>query len=147
MNIRISTDVATGAFFCILGAGTIYIGAGYPMGSLARMGPGYFPLLLSLGLIGIGLILLGRSLVTESAVIGEIVLRPLLVVVGSTLAFGLLIEDWGFPIAGLALIGGICMARPGLRPLEMVALAVGLVGFCMILFSYLLGLHLPSLHF
>jgi hypothetical protein len=146
MNIRISTDVATGAFFCILGAGAIYIGAGYPMGSAARMGPGYFPFLVSVGLIMIGLFLLGRSIVTESTTIGQIALRPLLTVVASTLAFGLLIEDWGFPLAGLVLVGGVCFARPGLRPIEIILLVVGLVGFCILLFAYLLGLNLPHTH-
>ncbi|HSI40198.1 MAG TPA: tripartite tricarboxylate transporter TctB family protein [Xanthobacteraceae bacterium] len=144
MDIKLSSDFLTGLFFCSLGALAIIIGSDYPIGTAARMGAGYFPLMVSSGLILLGGILIIRSFLTETEEIGAIDVRPLLLLIGSILLFGLLIEDWGFPIAGLAVVIGARIAGRRYKPLETALLAVGLVGFCLVLFSYGLGLHLPA---
>ena len=56
MTIRITDAkaVARGAVFLALGVFAIVVGHSYPLGSLTSMGPGYFPLLVSLLLIGLG---------------------------------------------------------------------------------------------
>ena len=147
MNIRLSTDFLTGLLFCGLGALAIIIGAKYPLGTAARMGAGYFPLIVSIGLIILGGILLARSFLTETEEVGTIDPRPVLVLLASVLAFGFLIEDWGFPLAGLIVVVGASMAGRGFKPVETGLLAVGLVIFCTLLFSYGLGLNLPGTHF
>ncbi|GLK84789.1 MULTISPECIES: tripartite tricarboxylate transporter TctB family protein [Ancylobacter] len=144
MDIKLSSDFLTGLFFCSLGALAIIIGSDYPIGTAARMGAGYFPLMVSSGLILLGGILIIRSFLTETEEIGAIDVRPLLLLIGSILLFGLLIEDWGFPVAGLAVVIGARIAGRHYKPLETALLAVGLVGFCLVLFSYGLGLHLPA---
>lgn len=147
MDIKLSSDFLTGLLFCSLGALAIIIGSDYPIGTAARMGAGYFPLMVSGGLILLGGILLVRSFVTETEEVGAIDLRPLLLLIASILLFGLLIEDWGFPIAGLAVVIGARIAGRNYKPLETGLLAVGLVGFCYLLFVYGLGLHLPATRF
>jgi len=144
MDIKISSDFLTGLFFCSLGAVAIIIGSDYPIGTASRMGAGYFPLMISCGLILLGGILIVRSFVSETEEIGAIDVRPLALLIVSILLFGLLIEDWGFPIAGLAVVIGSRIAGRDYKPVETGALAVGLVGFCLVLFSYGLGLHLPA---
>ena len=143
MTIRLSTDLLTGLLFCILGLGAIYLGADYPVGTAARMGAGYFPLMISACLIGLGLVLVVRSFVTATEPLGEIAIRPLATVVASTLLFAFLIEDYGFPVAGAVLVLGVALAGRGFRPVQMVLLTVGLVVFCTVVFVYLLGLNLP----
>ncbi|MDF2995897.1 MAG: hypothetical protein K0R27_1534 [Xanthobacteraceae bacterium] len=147
MNIRLSTDFLTGLLFCSLGATAIIIGSKYPLGTAARMGAGYFPLIISIGLILLGGILLARSFLTETDEVGKVDPRPLLVLLASVLLFGLLIEDWGFPLAGLVVVVGASLAGREAKLLETGLLAVGLVVFCTLLFSYGLGLNLPGTHF
>lgn len=129
MNVRLSADFVTGLLFCGLGGGAIYFGAQFPIGAAARMGPGYFPLMISCGLIVLGLTLIGRSFATGSEEVGEVALRPLLILTGSALLFGLLIEGYGFPLAGILLVIGACLAGRNVK-----------------LFVYLLGLNLPGTH-
>ncbi|HEY9215472.1 MAG TPA: tripartite tricarboxylate transporter TctB family protein [Ancylobacter sp.] len=147
MKIHLSTDFLTGLLFSGLGATAIIIGAKYPLGTAARMGAGYFPLLVSVGLIILGGILLVRSFVSETEEVGEIDLRPFLVMLASVLLFGLLIEDWGFPLAGAVVVVGASLAGRVFKPIETSLLAVGLVVFCTLLFSYGLGLNLPHTRF
>jgi len=147
MKISLSTDFLTGLLFSGLGATAIIIGAKYPIGTAARMGAGYFPLMVSVGLIVLGGILLVRSFVSETEEVGEIDLRPFLVMILSVLLFGLLIEDWGFPLAGVAVVIGSSIAGRVFKPIETGLLAVGLVMFCTLLFSYGLGLNLPHTRF
>ncbi|MFD2031907.1 tripartite tricarboxylate transporter TctB family protein [Ancylobacter dichloromethanicus] len=133
--------------FCGLGATAIIIGSKYPIGTAARMGAGYFPLLVSVGLIILGVVLLARSFLGETEEVGEVDPRPLLVMLVSVLLFGLLIEDWGFPLAGAVVVVGASLAGRAFKPIETGLLAVGLVVFCTLLFSYGLGLNLPHTRF
>ena len=43
MRIRHPKDFLTGLMFLLFGAAAIFFAADYPMGSSAKMGPGYFP--------------------------------------------------------------------------------------------------------
>jgi len=147
MNIRLSTDFLTGLLFCGLGALAIIIGSDYPVGTASRMGAGYFPRIISVGLILLGGILIVRSFLTETEEVGRIDPRPLAILLASVLAFGFLIEDWGFPLAGLVVVIGASLAGRHFRPLETGLLAVGLVVACTLLFSYGLGLNLPHTRF
>src|SRR5918998_1360991 len=51
MRIRLSTDLLTGLLFLALGAFAMIYGSRYSLGTAARMGPGYYPLLASSGLL------------------------------------------------------------------------------------------------
>jgi len=141
---KLSSDFLTGILFCGIGAVAIIIGSAYPIGTTARIGAGYFPLLVSTALVLLGGVLIIRSFLTETEEIGPVDFRPLLLLIVSILLFGLLIEDWGFPVAGLAVVIGARIAGRHYKPLETALLAAGLVGFCFLLFSYGLGLQLPA---
>jgi hypothetical protein len=142
MRIRLSTDLLSGVLFLALGAFAMIYGSRYPLGTAARMGPGYYPLLASSGLVLLGVVLVVRSFVTTAAEVGVINLRPLILILAGTLAFGLLIDRAGLIIAGLVLVFAARLADRDFRPLEVAILAVCLVAFALAIFRYGLGMPL-----
>jgi putative tricarboxylic transport membrane protein len=142
MRIRLSTDLLSGILFLALGAFAMIYGSRYSLGTAARMGPGYYPLLASSGLILIGLTLIVRSLVRTTEEVGAINVRPLILVLAGTLAFGLLIDRLGFIIAALVLVIAARFGGRDFRPVEVAILATGLVAFTLAIFRYGLGMPL-----
>jgi hypothetical protein len=72
------------------------------VGTVLEMGPGYFPLGLALVLLGMGLCLAVKGLLSEGNPIGSFHLRPLICILLSFTAFGVLVERAGLIIAILA---------------------------------------------
>lgn len=103
MKIKHQKNFLTGIIFMIVGV-VFSIGAnGYSFGSAAHMGPGYFPTLVGGLLSGLGLFMsISAMLVGTSADdTGKWVVKPMLLVVGSNVVFGLLLG--GLHIAGFHL--------------------------------------------
>ena len=142
MRIRLSTDLLTGVLFLALGAFAIIYGLRYPLGTAARMGPGYYPLLASSGLVLLGLVLVVRSFMATAGEVGGINMRPLILILAGTLAFGLLIDRAGLIVAGLVLVFAARLADKDFRPVEVAVLAVCLVAFTLAIFRYGLGMPL-----
>jgi hypothetical protein len=143
MKVRLTTDLLTGLLFLAFGIFVIVYGSRYPLGTTARMGPGYYPLVASSGLALLGIILVARSVIKEtSADATGINFRPLLLILLGTLAFGLLIERAGFLAASVALVVLTRFAERDVRLAETVALAVGLTAFTTAIFWYALGMPL-----
>ena len=140
MKLRLSTDLATGILFIALGAFALAYGWRYAVGTTARMGPGYFPLLISTGLLLIGAILVARSLFTAGDVVGAVAWRPLVLVLAGVFAFGLLIDRAGLLAAGILLIVAARLADRDLRPVETTLLAIGLTAVTGAVFLHGLGL-------
>ena len=142
MRIRLSTDFLTGLLFLAIGAFAVIYGSRYSLGTAARMGPGYYPLLASAGLVLLGLVLVVRSFLTTTEKIAAINVRPLVLILAGTLAFGLLIDRAGLIIAGLLLVFAARLADRDFRPLEVAVLAICLVAFTLAIFRYGLGMPL-----
>ena len=89
-----------------MGIGAYFaIGArNYAMGSAVRMGPAYFPTVLGWLLIALGLIVFVRSFFMKGEPLAPVNWRPLLLVLGSVIIFGLLLE-----VAGLAVTSILVM--------------------------------------
>ena len=98
MKIKSQRDFWSGLMFLVVGA-VFAIGAtNYSMGSSARPGAGYFPLILSVIMALLGAIVLFKSLTIETEggdPIGSIAWRPLLVIVASIVVFGLALPRLG----------------------------------------------------
>jgi len=141
LRIRLSTDLLTGLLFLALGGFAIIYGWNYPVGSAVRMGPGYYPLLVSCGLALLGTILIIRSFFLPGETIGTIALRPLLFVLIGTLVFGLLVERTGFVLASIVLVFAARLADRDFRFTEVALLAALLIALIAGLFW--LGLSLP----
>jgi Tripartite tricarboxylate transporter TctB family len=143
MNIRASKDFWAGIMFLSFAAVAVLAARGYSMGTAGRMGPGYFPMALGLVLGLLGLVIIARSVVAGSGAISGLQLRPLLVLAGAVLTFGLLIERLGLVITLVVVVAASAVASRESRPLEVAALATTLAAFSVGIFVYALRLPLP----
>ena len=107
--VKSQKDLCSGLMFTILG-GSFAIGAtNYDIGEAARMGPGYFPLMLGVLLTILGVIITFQSFGDEEKPgekVGSIAWKPLLLIIGANLLFGILlggVEAIGLPPMGLML--------------------------------------------
>ena len=108
MRIKSQTDFFSGVMFAAVG-GAFAIGATtYNIGDGARMGPGYFPLMLGILLALLGAAVMFQSLVVETVdgdPIGKWAWKPLFFVIAANLAFGVLLG--GLPSIGVPAMGMI----------------------------------------
>jgi uncharacterized membrane protein YqjE len=103
-KIRHPKDFAAGLMFIGFGVAAIAIGSGYPLGVAARMGPGYFPRILGILLLVLGAVLTLRALRLDGAKITLESPRPLLIVLGSVVLFGMTAPSLGLVVATILLI-------------------------------------------
>jgi hypothetical protein len=54
--------ILPGLFFIALGSAALWVSRDYPTGDLNRMGPGYFPHMLSIGMIGLGVLIVRQGI-------------------------------------------------------------------------------------
>jgi hypothetical protein len=142
-RVRSPQDLGAGLVFVLIGAAGIYFGQDLAFGSAARMGPGYFPILLSYLIIALGIALAVKGLATDGPSIPEIRFRPLIAINLAILAFGLLIDWVGLAITAAALTIGAAYARRDVNLVETLLLAVCLSLFTVGIFVYALKQPLP----
>ncbi len=145
------SDLGAGLLFALAGLAGVVFGRGLTLGSVARMGPGFFPLMVSGGLIAIGAGLILRGLRRRA-------IRPFgwetaAWLLAALATFALLIERAGLiaAVAGASLLATVALHRAGRRAgvvrshgaalLEGVALAAVLSAGSALVFA--LGLGLP----
>lgn len=108
MNIKSQKDFFSGVMFCVVGGAFAFGATKYSIGQGARMGPGYFPLLLGVILAILGAIILFKSLVVETEggdKIGRWAWKPLGFIIAANLLFGILLG--GLPSIKLPAMGMI----------------------------------------
>lgn len=100
-----SKDFLAGAIFGAIGVVAMAIAQDYGMGSLTRMGSGYFPVLLGAVISVLGGLMMLRAGVDAGSrePVGPLAIRPAVFVIGAVAAFGLLVERAGFVAAIAAL--------------------------------------------
>ncbi|MBN9409492.1 MAG: tripartite tricarboxylate transporter TctB family protein [Burkholderiales bacterium] len=106
MQIKSHKDFVAGLMFMAVGTSFAVGALSYKVGDAARMGPGYFPLLLGiiLALLGSGVAAGALSPRSQGAArIGGIAWKPLLLIVGANLLFGVLLG--GIPTLGVPAMG------------------------------------------
>jgi hypothetical protein len=106
VKIKSQKDFFSGLVFTVVGASFAYGATSYTIGTGARMGPGYFPLMLGIILALIGAIVLFKALVVETPTgdpIGALAWRPLTFIIVGNLLFGVLLG--GLPSIKLPAMG------------------------------------------
>ncbi len=153
MAVKSEKDFYSGLVFIVTGGGFAWGATSYKIGDAARMGPGYFPLLLGLLLMLLGAVVAFKAMVIETEDgdrIGQWMWRPVGFIVTANVAFGVLlgglpslkIPAMGMVLAiyALTLIG----ARAGseFRLKEVLALATILVVGSYVVFIMVLKLQI-----
>lgn len=121
MQIKSKKNFVSGLMFACVGAAFALGATSYNVGSAARMGPGYFPLIVGVLLAALGLVVVAGSLTAKTAdgePVGKIAWKPLGFVIGANLLFGILLaglHNVGLPAMGLiiaiyALVIVACLA-------------------------------------
>lgn len=129
------------AFVVVLFGGVMaYFGSRYSIGTLARMGPGYFPVILGLLTMGLGLVTLVKVR-TSDAPAPDVPWRVFFFVFLGVLAWALLVERIGLLPSSVILI---VLSSLGRRPLHLrtIALTAAIVSVAAVLI-FINGFGLP----
>jgi hypothetical protein len=140
-KLRDPQDFWSGVLFIVIGLGFAGIATTYSLGTANRMGPGYFPFYLGLIMAGLGVAILVISFSKQGEAVGRFYWRPIIWVIGSICAFGVLLKAVGMLVAGLILVVGASVGGDEFRWKEVIINAVILVIFCALVF--VIGLKLP----
>jgi len=108
VKIKSQKDFFAGLMFMVVGVAFAWGATTYSVGSGARMGPGYFPLMLGILLALIGSVITFKALVVETEggdKIGAWAWKPLFFILAANFLFGILLG--GLPSIGLPAMGMI----------------------------------------
>jgi Tripartite tricarboxylate transporter TctB family len=140
-SIRIDrTNALCGALFVCLGLFFALQSLDLELGTAFRMGPGYFPLLLSGALILLGATIVVHAFKVEHEAIGTIAWRGLIFILPAPIFFGLTVRGLGFVPALFLAAFVASFASTRMTPLLAVVLSAGLTVFSLLVFTYGLGL-------
>jgi len=106
MRIKSQKDFFAGLMFLLVGMAFAWGAGSYSVGTGARMGPGYFPMVLGVLLAVLGLIITVTAMVGESEdgdPVGSFAWKPLIFIIAGNLVFGASIG--GLPSIGLPPMG------------------------------------------
>ena len=127
MRIKSQRDFWSGLMFVVVGIVFAVGATNYSMGTSARPGAGYFPLLLSVIMAILGAVVLFKSLTIETPggdPIGHIAWKPLLIIVAAIAVFGITIELLGMIVSIPILIFIASLAGDEFRWRDVIANAV-----------------------
>jgi len=140
VRIRNPKDFWSGVLFVAVGIGALVLGSKYTLGSAARMGPGYFPRMLGILLVVLGGVLALRALATVGPPVPRFRWWPTVLVLGSVVVFGLIVQTVGLALSTLLLILVASAASPEFRWKE--ALVAGVVLATLATAVFIVGLKL-----
>jgi hypothetical protein len=143
-------DYYAGGLMMLLGVGAVIVGSGYNMGTLVRMGPGFFPVALGVILVVMGILIAGASLGSTEA--GDDRILPenpqwfgWLCIIGGPVMF-MILGVYGGMIPAVFACVFICALGDRTTSLKAVFfLSTGVTFFGVILFYYLLKVPFPLL--
>lgn len=143
--VRNPKDVLSGVLFIALGGIFAWQAWDLPLGSSNRMGPGYFPMLLSGGLALLGLVVLVGGLNSDGSRPSGIAWRALSILTVAIVFFGFAVRPLGFiPTIAISVFLST-MASQKFRLTTGIAIAAIMTVFTWAVFILGLGLPLPLL--
>jgi hypothetical protein len=144
LRVKSPQDLGAGLVFLAIGIAGLYFGSELAFGTSARMGPGYFPVLLSGLIIVVGLVVGFKGLTIDGPPVERVQLRPISFIVAAIVIFGFLIESVGLALTAILLTVFAAYARPEVKLGETILLGVALAAFTVVVFVYVLGQALPA---
>jgi len=134
------TDLIAGVGLMVLAAFFGWQTLGLPIGTSLRMGPGYFPMILSGLLFLLGLLVTVQSFGRDGEPMGPIAWRGIFFILPAPIFFGLTVRGLGFVPALFITTLIASQASVKMRPLSALVLAVAVTVISTLIFSYGLGL-------
>lgn len=127
--------IAIAIFFALTAIKTLNVG------TAGTMGPGYFPILVSTLLAGIGVAIIVTSKRDDSAPQRRPVSwRGIFFVIAAPIVFGLLVRTLGLVPALLAAVTCSVLASRKIALMQGILIVLGITAFCVAVFSYGVGL-------
>jgi hypothetical protein len=147
MKIKNAKDFWSGVLFIACGLFFAGFAQQYGMGTAARMGPAYFPTMLGglLALLGAIVAFKGLSIAVPDSQVDRFYFKPLLLVLGAVVLFGLLLRPAGLLVALAALIIVSSLGSGEFKWREILPLTAGLAALVWVVFIYGLSMTLPVL--
>jgi hypothetical protein len=138
-------DIVGGLAVMTIGTGFLMFGRELEMGTSFRMGPGYFPTILSIVMIALGAVIALQGLrgTLQESSFGGVPWRGLALIIGAPLVFGATLAGLGLAPAVLMVVLATAWASRYASLRGSLPLSFGLAAFCALLFIRLLGLPLP----
>jgi hypothetical protein len=145
LKLRINLQDTLFGIFLILVAGfAMFATRNLSVGTASNMGPGYMPLAVSLIILGFGVFLTGRGLLSgREQGIEAVQMRPILAILASVAVFALLAERAGLVVASLATIIVAGFGGRQNRIVESIIFACVLTAAAVLLFVRVLALPIP----
>ncbi|KQT64471.1 MULTISPECIES: tripartite tricarboxylate transporter TctB family protein [unclassified Aureimonas] len=146
MELRKSRkDILSGLVFIGIGAAFAVGALGYPMGTATRMGAGYFPFALSLILVAFGVAILVKGFRNHGAAetLGTVPWRGGALILGAIVFFGFCLTGLGFVPTLFVTVFASALASRSMTALGALALALGMVVLCYVIFIKGLGVTVP----
>ncbi len=144
MKIKNRKDFWAGVMFIIFGAFFAILGSQYRIGTAAKMGPGYFPALLGVIVILLGIAISAISLTTKEIDRKAIKFgwSSLFLILGAVVLFGLLLRPSGLILSLYILIAISSYASKKFSWKSMLLNATVLILICVAIFAWALKLEL-----
>jgi len=136
-------DFWAGTMLIVIGAAALFIARDYRFGSALRMGPGFFPTILSVILIAFGVCIMAVGLRSGEKIQGHLSLRAFLLLPLSLVLFGVLMDLAGFIPALAVLVFVSAASGREFKSIEVLMLTTVLTVASVALFIWGLGLPYP----
>ena len=154
MKIKSQKDFYSGVMFTAVGVAFAWGATSYQIGVGARMGPGYFPLVLGVVLVLLGLAVIAEAMIVDAPdgeKIGAIAWEPLACIIGANILFGILLgglPKFGIPamgliagIYGVTLVASLASERFNIKEVLVLATVLSILSY--LAFVLLLKLQFP----
>jgi uncharacterized membrane protein YhdT len=150
-RLKLKRDYYAGGLMIVLGAGAAVIGTGYKFGTLARMGPGFMPVVLGIALAFMGILIAGTALTSsepdDSKILPD---NPQwfgwACIIAGPILFILLGNYAGMVPAVFACVFVCALGDKTATYKSSALLAAGITVFGVALFHYLLAVPFPLFH-
>lgn len=148
MTLSVSfKNLLVGLIFVGIGIAFGYAASGYAIGTLLRMGPGYFPLILAAILILLGGTIFVQALFSgpDEVAIGRIPWFGIFLLCGALIFFGLTVRGLGLMPSLFITVFLSAFASSKTNIVSALVMAALMTALCMVIFVWALGLPLPML--
>jgi len=106
LKIRNQRDFGAGIMYMVIGLFFAIMATNYPMGTAAKMGPGYFPFYLGILMFLLGVLVAVKAFGAKAAIesIPKFNWRIMAQITGAVVLYGLLLPRMGFLVAIVVLV-------------------------------------------